>query len=60
VVPSDRTKGYGHKLEHKKFHMSMRKKILTLRVKEHWNRLPRVVLESPSLEISNPPGCFPM
>jgi len=29
----------------------MRKNFFTLRVMEHWNRLPREVVESPSLEI---------
>jgi len=51
VVPSDRTRGKGHKLKRKKFQLNRRKNFFTLRVTEPWNRLPRGVVDSPSLEI---------
>jgi len=51
VVSSDRTRGNRHKVKHRKFRQNMRKNFFTLRVTEHWNRLPREAVDSPSLEI---------
>ncbi|KGL72989.1 hypothetical protein N309_02454, partial [Tinamus guttatus] len=41
----------GCKLKHRKFHLHVRKNFFPVRVTEPWNRLPREVVESPSLEI---------
>ena len=51
VVPSDRTRGKGHKLKQRKLQLNPRKNFFPLRVPEPWPRLPREAVESPSLEI---------
>lgn len=52
VVPSNRIKGNGHKLKHRKFHLYMRKNLVSVGMTGHWNSLPGDAVESPCLEWS--------
>ncbi|KFP96565.1 hypothetical protein N329_11800, partial [Haliaeetus albicilla] len=41
----------GFKLEGGRFSLVMRKKLFMMRMVRHWNRLPREVVDAPSLEV---------
>lgn len=54
VVPGNRTRGSGHKLQHRKFRTKMRKNCFTVGVTERWSGLPGEVVDLPPLERLKP------
>jgi len=43
-------RGNGFKLDEGRFRLDIRKKLFTLRVARHWNRLPSEAVNAPSME----------
>lgn len=51
VASSDRIRGNGHELKHRKFPLNTRRHFFTMRATEHWHGFPREAAASSSLKV---------
>lgn len=49
-VSNDRARGNERKLKYRKCHLYRKKNFFTVRAVKHWSRVPKQIVESPSLE----------
>jgi len=59
MVPSDRTRGSGHRLKRGRFPFNMRKHLFIQRMAKHQHRLPRVCGVNAFGDTQKPPGRSP-
>lgn len=50
VIPSDRIRGNGHQLKHRRYYLNVQKQFFTVKMIEHRNRISRDAVQSPFVD----------